>query len=43
MAARKRSWASEPRRLALRMLKAKLRMRAKTPGLLRMVVLDLYD
>jgi len=35
MAARKRSWASEPRRLALRMLNAKLRRRAKTPGLLR--------
>ena len=36
MAERKRSWASEPRRLALRMLKAKLRRRAKTPGLQRM-------
>jgi transposase InsO family protein len=36
MAARKRSWASELRRLDLRMLKAKLRSLAKTPGLMRM-------
>src|SRR3954471_17248730 len=35
MAARKRSWASELRRLDLRMLKAKLRSLAKTPGLMR--------
>jgi FixJ family two-component response regulator len=36
MAARKRSWASELRRLDLRMLKAKLRSLAKMPGLMRM-------
>ena len=36
MAARKRSWKSELRRLDLRMLKAKLRSLAKTPGLMRM-------
>src|SRR4051812_27444289 len=36
MAARKRSWGSELRRLALRMLKAKLRRRAKRLGLQRM-------
>jgi hypothetical protein len=36
MAARKRSWESELRRLDLRMLKAKLRSLAKTPGLMRM-------
>jgi hypothetical protein len=35
-AARKRSWGSELRRLALRMLKAKLRSLAKTLGLQRM-------
>ena len=37
MAARKRSWLRELRRLALRMLKAKLRSLAKTPGLMRML------
>ena len=36
MAARKRSWESELRRLDLRMLKPKLRSLAKTPGLMRM-------
>ena len=36
MAARKRSCGSELRRLDLRMLKAKLRSLAKTPGLMRM-------
>ena len=36
MAARKRSWESELWRLDLRMLKAKLRSLAKTPGLMRM-------
>ncbi len=36
MAARKRSWESELRRFDLRMLKAKLRSLAKTPGLMRM-------
>ena len=30
------SWLSVPKRLALRMLKAKLRRRANTPGLERM-------